>query len=188
MFLLSNRQNKIINAILFIVFVLLINLSFAQQTLPTYKILGISVEGNVTADPAVIIAASGLKIDDEIQVPGDATINAIKRILALNIFSDVQLIKERQIGNGIYVLIKVQEYPRLEDFVFVGNDEISEKDLKKEVTLIKGQTLKPQDISKLKRNIFRLYEEKGMLNAEITTTMLEFSRVDTLKKKFEFIG
>lgn len=183
MFLPSDKQNKIFKSLFLIVFIFLFNFTFAQQTLPTFKILGISVEGNVTADPAVIIAASGLKIDDEIQVPGDATINAIKRILALNIFSDVQLIKERQVGNGIYVLIKVQEYPRLEDFVFVGNDEISEKDLKKEVTLIKGQTLKPQDISKLKRNIFRLYEEKGMLNAEITTSLLEFSKVDTLKKK-----
>ncbi len=156
---------------------------FAQQTPPTYKILGVSVEGNATADATVIIATSGLKIGDEIQIPGDATINAIKRILALNIFSDVQLIKERQIGNGIYVLIKVEEFPRLEDFVLVGNDEISEKDLKKEITLIRGQILKPQDISRIKRNLLRLYEEKGLLNAEITTTLLEFSKVDTTKKK-----
>ncbi|MFN4111204.1 MAG: outer membrane protein assembly factor, partial [Ignavibacteria bacterium] len=184
MFLLLSNQNKL--KFLSLLFLILVsNISIAQQTLPTYKILGVSVEGNVTADPSVIIAASGLKIDDEIQIPGDATINAIKRILALNIFSDVQLIKERQVGNGIYVLIKVKEYPRLEDFVFVGNDEIGEKDLKKEVTLIKGQTLKPQDISKLKRNILRLYEEKGMLNAEITTSLLEFSYLDTIKKKIQ---
>jgi outer membrane protein insertion porin family len=183
MHFLSESKFKFHLIIFFVLSFTFFNSTFGQQGLPTYKILGLSVEGNVTADPTVIIASSGLKIGDVIQVPGDATINAIKRILALNIFSDVQLIKERQIGDGIYILIKVQEFPRLEDFVFVGNDEISEKDLKKEVTLIRGQTLKPSDISKLKRNILRLYEEKGMLNAEITTSILEFSKVDTLKKK-----
>jgi len=151
MHFLSESKFKLHFIIFFVLSFTVFNSTFAQQGLPTYKILGLSVEGNVTADPTVIIASSGLKIGDVIQVPGDATINAIKRILALNIFSDVQLIKERQIGDGIYILIKVQEFPRLEDFVFVGNDEISEKDLKKEVTLIRGQTLKPSDISKLKR-------------------------------------
>jgi len=177
------KSNKLSFLLLITTFLFTLNSMGISQKASTYKILGISVEGNVSADASVIIASSGLKIGDEIQVPGDATINAIKRILALNIFSDVQLLKERQIGDGIFIQIKVEEYPRIEDFVFVGNDEISEKDLKKEVTLIKGQVLKPNDISKLKRNIMRLYEEKGMINSSITTSLLDFHSVDTLKKK-----
>lgn len=184
MLLLVEHKHKHKTLLLgFFIFFLTIGFLNAQSNIQSYKILGISVEGNQTAEPTVIIAASGLKINDEIQIPGDATINAIKRILALNIFADVQIIKERQIGNGIYILIKVQEFPRIEDFVFEGYDEISEKDLKKEVTLIKGQTLKPQDLSKLKRNILRLYQEKGMLNAEVTTSLLGFSKIDSTKKK-----
>lgn len=171
---------------LFLLLFFFIEQIFAQN-IPTYKILGISVEGNSSAESSVIIAASGLKVNDEIQIPSDATINAIKRILALNIFSDVQLIKERQVGNGIFLLIKVQEYPRLADFVLVGNDEISEKDLKKEISLVKGQILKPQDISKIKRNLLRLYAEKGLLNAQITPSLLNFFTADTVGKKIKIL-
>lgn len=171
---------------LFLLLFFFIEQIFAQN-IPTYKVLGISVEGNSSAEPSVIIAASGLKVNDEIQIPSDATINAIKRILALNIFSDVQLIKERQVGNGIFLLIKVQEYPRLADFVLVGNDEISEKDLKKEISLVKGQILKPQDISKIKRNLLRLYAEKGLLNAQITPSLLNFFTADTVGKKIKIL-
>lgn len=171
---------------LFLLLFFFIEQIFAQN-IPSYKILGISVEGNSSAEPSVIIASSGLKVNDEIQIPSDATINAIKRILALNIFSDVQLIKERQVGNGIFLLIKVQEYPRLADFVLVGNDEISEKDLKKEISLVKGQILKPQDISKIKRNLLRLYAEKGLLNAQITPSLLNFFTADTVGKKIKIL-
>jgi len=65
--------------------------SFPQGTQKSYKILGISVEGNKSADAATIIANSGLKVGSEIQVPGDQTLSAIKQLWTLNIFSDVQI-------------------------------------------------------------------------------------------------
>ena len=55
-------------------------LSFSQTVTKSYKILGISVVGNKSADAAIIIANSGLKIADEIQIPGDKTLNAIKQL------------------------------------------------------------------------------------------------------------
>ncbi len=67
----------------------------AQQTQKSYKILGISVEGNKSADAATIIANSGLRVGNEIQIPGDQTLNAIRQLWALNIFSDVHIIKEQ---------------------------------------------------------------------------------------------
>ncbi|MDP3684602.1 MAG: hypothetical protein Q8S01_11800, partial [Ignavibacteria bacterium] len=61
----------------------------AQTAPKTFKILGISVEGNTSADARTIVANSGLKIGDEIQIPGDQTIGAIKQLWSLNIFSTV---------------------------------------------------------------------------------------------------
>jgi len=52
----------------------------AQPLQQTYKILGISVEGNKSADAATIIANSGLKAGNEIQIPGDHTLNAIRQL------------------------------------------------------------------------------------------------------------
>ncbi len=60
--------------------------AFAQGQTKVYKILGITVSGNKTADANAIISASGIKVNDEIQVPGDKTINAIKKSLGAQYF------------------------------------------------------------------------------------------------------
>ncbi|MCK7523746.1 MAG: hypothetical protein MZV64_42045 [Ignavibacteriales bacterium] len=106
--------------------------SFPQGTQKSYKILGISVEGNKSADAATIIANSGLKVGSEIQVPGDQTLSAIRQLWTLNIFSDVQISIEREITEGIFLLIKVEEYPRLERVAIEGNDEIDTEDIEAE--------------------------------------------------------
>lgn len=67
------------------------------QTQNSSTILGLSVEGNKSAEASTIIANSGLKIGDEVTIPGDKTINAIKQLWALNIFSDVQIVEERRV-------------------------------------------------------------------------------------------
>ena len=77
----------------FLIFFILVSSTaiFSQQR-TTYKILGLAVEGNKSSDANTIIVSTGLKIGDEVQVPGDKTINAIKNLWALNIFSDVQIL------------------------------------------------------------------------------------------------
>ncbi|MFQ5800020.1 MAG: hypothetical protein ACE5H0_15190, partial [Bacteroidota bacterium] len=79
-----------------------------------FQILGISVEGNSVADPRAIIANAGLKVGDEIALPSDQAAEAARRLWALRIFSDIQIIAERTVGTGVYLLIRVKEYPRLE--------------------------------------------------------------------------
>ena len=84
----------------FLLALLLSVVSFPQGTQKSYKILGISVEGNKSTDATTIIANSGLRVGSEIQVPGDQTLNAIRQLWTLNIFSDVQIIIDREIEEG----------------------------------------------------------------------------------------
>jgi len=105
---------------------------FAQQR-TTYKILGIAVDGNKSSDANTIVVSTGIKVGDEIQVPGDKTINAIKNLWALNIFSDVQIVIDKQLSDGVFLLIKVQEYPRLEKVILEGNDEVDSDDIEKKI-------------------------------------------------------
>lgn len=156
--------------------------SFAQTT-KTYKILSLRVEGNKTTEASAIIAASGLRINDEIQVPGDKTLNAIKNLWALNIFSDVQILVEKEISDGAFLVIQVVEYPRLEKFLIIGNDEISTSDIEKKITFLRGTVIKPQDINRLKSNIMKLYEEEGLFNASIQYHYYSFFSADTTKKE-----
>lgn len=152
---------------------------FAQQTL-TYKILGISVEGNKSADASTIISSSGLKVGDEIQIPGDQTLNAIRQLWNLNIFSDVKIIDDRKVADGVFLLIKVDEYPRLEKVVIEGNDEISTDDIEEKVTFLRGAILKPQEVSKLIGRVKELYAKEGYLNAQIFAKRYVYFTADTI--------
>jgi len=153
--------------------------SLPQGTQKSYKILGISVEGNKSADAATIIANSGLKIGTEIQVPGDQTLSAIRQLWTLNIFSDIQISIEREITEGIFLLIKVEEYPRLERVAIEGNDEIDTEDIEAKITFLRGTVISPQSIANLKIRIKDLYAEEGFLNAEIKDDIYDFISADT---------
>ncbi len=132
-----------------------------------YKILGISVEGNSSAEPAAIIGNSGLKIGDELTIPGDQTTRAIQALWRLRIFSDVQIVIENKVSEGVFLVIKVKEFPRLERIEYIGNDELSADDLNKKVTVIKGQLLTPAEINRIIKAMKKAYEEEGYLQASI---------------------
>ncbi len=170
-----------------IIFILLCSTAFAQSTQTSYKILGISVEGNKTASASTIIAYSGLKVNDEIQIPGDETVNAIKQLWSLNLFSDIQILIEKQVGDGVFLLIKVKEYPRFEKVVFQGNDEESNSTLKGKVDLQKGQILKPSDETTIKNSILALYEKDGYNNAEVKMEHFVYFSADTTRKQINVV-
>lgn len=142
----------------------------SAQQLPqqkAYKVLGISVEGNITSDASAIILTSGIRTGDELVVPGDATQKAITKLWSLRLFSDVQILIDREVGNGVFLKIKVGEYPRLESIAITGNDEFSTEDIEGKIGLIKGQILRPTDFNRIKRKLLKSYEEEGYLLAKV---------------------
>lgn len=164
---------------LFVTFLIFNSITFAQFNRVNYKILGITVEGNKTADANTIIANSGLKEGGELEIPGDATNNAIKRLWGLGIFEDVQILIDKKIDTGVFLLIKVKEFQRMEKVIFRGNDEIDEEDITKEISFISGQTLKPQEIKRIITKVKELYIDDGYLNAIITPQKFSFQKADT---------
>ena len=157
-------------------------LSAQQKTPPqeVFKILGISVEGNTLADPAAIIANSGLKVGDEIAIPGDQVGQAIRRLWGLKLFDDVQVSIDRRTGNGIFVLLTVRELPRFDHTEFVGRKEVSEDDINKKIGLVKGQVFQPQESIRIQKEIRKLYEKEGYLLAVVK---VEAVKMDTAKNR-----
>jgi len=157
----------------------------AQEEKTIYKIHNISVTGNTQADHGTIIANSGLKIGDEIEIPGDAVVNAIKRLMALNIFSDVQVIIEKKIDNGVFLALKVEEYPRLEKIIIHGNDEISEDKILKAAPFTTGQVIKFFEINRFISKVKKLYDDDGYLNASFSSELYTFLRADTANSEIK---
>ncbi|HEX9657281.1 MAG TPA: outer membrane protein assembly factor BamA [Bacteroidota bacterium] len=145
-----------------------------------YKVLGISVEGNTLADPAAIISNSGLKVGDEILLPGDQVAQAIQKLWKVKLFETVDIAVDRQVGDGIFLLIRVKELPRYERTEISGNDEFDEDDILKKVTLVRGQVLPPQDLPRIKKKIQKLYNEDGYL---LTDVRVSIEQSDTNKNR-----
>lgn len=172
-------NNHFIYGFVLLIFLFLSVNNYAQ-TQRSYKILGISVEGNVTADPTTIIANSGLKVGNEIQVPGDQTINAIKRLWSLGIFKpNIEILIDKKIDTGVFLLIKVEEYPRLAEYQLEGNDELDKEEISEKISLVPAQTLKPSEIYRIKNKILDFYREEGFLNATVDPQEFSFFQSDT---------
>lgn len=137
----------------------------------TLKILGVSVEGNRQGsgtESSAIIANSGLVVGEQIQVPGERIRQALQRLWALKIFSDVKISVEQRVEDGIYLLITVAEYPRLGAIAFDGNDEIDEDDLKAAAGAVAGQILTPDDVRRMASSVRDKYAAEGMLLTVVT--------------------
>ncbi|MBD3408601.1 MAG: outer membrane protein assembly factor BamA [Ignavibacteriales bacterium] len=159
----------------------------AQPQPKTYTILSIAVEGAETADARTIIVNSGLKSGDEISVPSDALINAVKQLWSLNLFADVEILISKEIRDGVELTIRVEEYPRLEKIVVEGEDEIDEDDILDETSMSRGHILKPQKVRATINRVMKLYEEEGLLNAEIEAKYYVYDRVDTVDEDLAIV-
>ncbi len=164
----SRFGNKIsIGHIYMICFILLFvfpYIAFSQYS--SVKLLGVTIEGLKTADPTIIQINSGLTQGKEITADDIQT--AVKNLWSLNLFSDIEILQDKELAGGIYLTIRVKEYPRLEKYELVGNKKIKKEDIEKELNFYRGQVVSPYNINKARRKLKKLYAEKGYLLAEIT--------------------
>lgn len=153
-----------IKKVLFLIFALIFTLQYnvsAQDGPRTYKILSINAEGNKFYDSRIIVSNSGLKVGDEIMIPSEATQSAIMNLWNMKLFSDVEIVVDKKVGDGAYLVIKVKELPKLDNIKFSGNDEFSDKDLEEKIPLETGQVITPQTVKDIEYNITKLYETEG---------------------------
>lgn len=139
----------------------------------TYKIAGISVEGNVFAEPQNIINNSGLAIGDEITLPSEKISGAITRLWNQRLYADIQILEDQLIGDQLFLVIKIKEHNRLDTWEWKGLDELDKDDLEKVVTLIKGQILTPANLKRWEKSIIKRYEKDGYLRSSVIFEQVE---------------
>ena len=150
-------------------------LSQGLQQPERYRILGISVEGNITADVSAIIANSGLRVGDEVTIPGDRIAQAIRQLYALRIFSDIRIEIEQRTADGVYLVLRVREHPRFESVEFHGNEKLRERELRRVINISRGQVLTPQQLNNFKAALQKEYNEKGRILAQIESEIIPAS-------------
>ncbi len=77
---------------------------------------GIRVEGIVSLDANSLIARSGLLVGSTITIPGDEISKAIQNLWKLRLFSNVAIQAERVTGNTVFLVIQLDELPRISKY------------------------------------------------------------------------
>jgi len=131
-----------------------------------FRVAEIKAVGLSTLDEVAIISLSGIKVDDRIEVPGDAIASALKKLWGQGIIGDVKILVTKIEGEDIYLLLDLTERPRFSRVEFEGINKTQEGELRDKVN-IRGRVVRDDVLNTAKRNIEKYYLDKGFLNTEV---------------------
>ena len=155
--------------LLFLV-ILSITTLFSQQQ-ARVKIASVEVIGVKTASEDVVKINSGLRVGEYANT--EIIADAIRQLWNMKIFSDIRILMDRETAEGVYFIISVEEYPRLDKVVLKGNKKIKVEDIEEELGLLTGQVLSPHVVYEAQRLIKELYFKEGYLLAEVVPATFE---------------
>ena len=152
-----------------------------------YEIGGLKVTGAVYSDENALLSIAGFRVGDKIRIPGGDIPRAIKNLWKLRLFTDVQIIKEKTIGDVVFLEVRVQERPRLLRHSFTGVKKTDHDDLNEEVNkfLSKGGIVTENVKVNAANAVDDYYVGKGFLDAE--TKVKEYpdtTRVNSVRLEF----
>lgn len=145
--------------------IFILSIGFAQGTQDDIKLVSVSVEGNEVTSTNTIIFTAGLR-EGQMVSPTEFP-RAIKRLWKLGLFQDIQLRYDEESDDGLSLAIVVKENFILGDLTYEGNKKLKDRKFDDEISLSKGQRLRPNTLHETSKTIKQLYREKGYLNAEV---------------------
>jgi Outer membrane protein/protective antigen OMA87 len=162
------------------------SVDYAQQK--EYEIGGVRVTGAQYADAGTLISLSGLRVGKTVRVPGTDFSNAVKTLWGLKLFTDVQIIQERKVGDKIFLEIAVTEIPRYTRHSFVGVKKSKHDDLNGIINkfIQKGAILTENVKATLIYKLEEHYVEKGYLNARVKINSYPDERANN-SARLEFV-
>jgi outer membrane protein insertion porin family len=146
-----------------------ITTTFMNYTNPrTYEIGGITVMGATSLDPRSIMMLSGLEIGERLSIPGDRIATAIDRLWRQNIFGNVEIYATHIQENKIFLVIELEELPRINSFEVTGVRKFNANKLSEELGINPNDVLTENRLSRLRTQAINYYREKGFLNTRVT--------------------
>ncbi|MBK8626281.1 MAG: hypothetical protein IPN86_12170 [Saprospiraceae bacterium] len=135
----------------------------------SYEIGGIEIVGAETRDRNAIKSIANLKEGGKVQIPGPAIPAAIKSLLKLRLFDDVQIYQVKTEGNIVFLKIILVERPILSRWSYKGVKSSQQEDLNDVIKniLTKGGIVTDDQKDLAKTKIKEFYIEKGKLNVTV---------------------
>ncbi|MEO1713554.1 MAG: outer membrane protein assembly factor BamA, partial [Bacteroidota bacterium] len=153
-----------------------------------YEIGGIKVTGANFSDENALKAIAGFRVGDQIRVPGGDIPRAMKALWNLRLFTDIQIRKEKTIGDIIFLEIAVTERPRLSRHSYRGAKKSVHDELNDEVNkyLVKNGIVTENIKVNAKTGVEKYYIEKGYLDAKVRVIEIpDSSRINAVRLVFD---
>lgn len=153
-----------------------LNVMHAQELDTTYinykqprkfKIAALEISGTQYLDKNIIRSLTGIKVGDQISIPGDEITKCIKNLWKQGLFGDVQIYADKFEGDNVYLTVSILEKPRLNDITVKGVKKSEADDIKKKLDLLKGKPLTEALKLNIRNTIRDQYEEKSYLHPVI---------------------
>ena len=149
----------------------------------TYTLAGISISGVEYYDPMIIRSITGLVVGQQIDIPGEDVSRAIRNLWKQGLFADVSVAIEKVEGENIFLVVDIEEKPRLTDIVIEGIKTGDKEDIIEKVESLKRRPITDGVVLNVRNAIEDFYGEKGFLRPTIDITV----RPDSIQKNASVI-
>ncbi|MDO5105364.1 outer membrane protein assembly factor [Capnocytophaga sp.] len=140
-----------------------------------YVIGGIEVTGAKRYNAQTILTTSGLKVGDEIIIPGEKFSGIIHKLWGYKLFSDINIYIQRTEGDKAFLELAIKEIPSLVEWKITGIREKKAEAIAKDAEIKKGTKVNESFIANTKNYIINKYRKEGYLNTKVTID----TKVDT---------
>ncbi|MCZ2100555.1 MAG: outer membrane protein assembly factor [Chitinophagales bacterium] len=154
----------------------------------TYEIGGVTIQGSETRDRNAIKSITGLKEGSKIQIPGTDIPTAIKSLLRLRLFDDVQVLIDKIEGDIVFLRLVLVERPILTRWSYKGIKTSQHEDLNDILKniLTKGGIVTDDQKDLAKAKIREFYIGKGNLDVKVDVAEVpEESKIASVRLVFE---
>lgn len=148
------------------------------------EIAGLRVEGTQYLDPQAVLIASGLYLSQKIRIPGDDLAQAIQKLWRQGIFGDVQILADSLTETKVWLVIRVEERPRLSRYTFRGVNKTQSKELSEKIGLVRGTIFTETQRLNAQRVIRNYLQSKGYYQAQVTTQVEPDTGANAVKVLF----
>jgi len=153
-----------------IIFILNSTISFSQNNYNKgdyYVLDTIVVSGLKKFSDKTVVAYSGLRKGQNIQVPGEEISNLLKKLWNLELFSDVNIFISDISGKSATLEISVDELPTLNNYKITGIKKGQSETIIDETELSEGKRLSESFLTNTKNYIENKFKKIGYLNTTV---------------------
>ena len=133
-----------------------------------YELGEITVTGVKSFSPQTVVAYTGLKKGQRIQIPGEEISTTINKLWKLELFSDIEFFITKIEGEVVDLELYIQELPTLSEYTIIGIKKGKIETIVKDTDIKKGKKLSKNFLATTKNYIENKYKKEGFLNVKVT--------------------